>query len=460
MTRLLDRLTGKPETRYSMDDYLGWLGGINSPWNIPGQVIQTWGQNAKLEAPSVDYTGNAASFAASGPVFSLMAVRLRLFSQVRWAYQQLRSGKPGELFSLPGLDVLNGDPCLNAWMIRHVDLAGNFYGVVDNDRVWPLRPDWVQIGCDKPLEEYDSEPVVYFYFPGGPGITKLEDAVTFPAEEVIHWMPEPDPLHRYRGMSWLTPVAREMMSDVAATEHKNKFFANAATPNMVVKFDKDTSFEAFTKFKDAFTAEHEGSRNAYKTLFLGGGADTTIVGTTFQQMDFKSVQGAGETRLANAAGVHPVVVGFSEGMQGSSLNAGNFGQARRSTADSLLHPLWVSAAGALGKVLPAQSGARLWYDARDIPFLREDAKDDAAIKAQDAQTMRTLVDAGFEPESVKNAVRTGDWAILQHTGLFSVQLQPPGTSAPASSTGSRTTLRLLRDHPFGPIQGGEWVEEG
>ncbi len=438
---LFDRLRADPaEERYSMDDWLTWLGGVNFPYNLPGQLIQTWGGGKDAEPSSLEYSGHAARMKTNGPVFTLMAIRLRLFSQVRWSYQQLRQGRPGDLFSLPDLDLLNADPCLNQWMIRHADLAGNFYGRIEDGRVWPLRPDWVQVIGDGPLDDYDTQIMGYAFFPGGMNKTKLENAELFLASEVIHWAPEPDPDAKWRGMSWLTPVIRELGADSKMTLTKDRFLDNGATPNMILKFDKDTSLENFQKFKDAFRNEHEGSQNAYKTLFLGGGADATVVGTDFKQMDFTAVQGKGETRLANAAGVHPVVAGFSEGMQGSSLNAGNFGQARRSTADILLHPLWVSAAGALGKVLPVQSGARLWYDARDIPFLREDAKDDAEIRATDAGAIRQLIDAGYEPDAVIDAITSGDIKRLsgQHTGLFSVQLQPAGQDANASTPANAT----------------------
>ena len=45
---------------------------------------------------------------------------------------------------------------------------------------------------------------------------------------------------------------------------------------------------------------------------------------------------------------------------------------------------------------------------------------------KDAQTMRTLVDGGFDPASVVAAVTTGDMNKLIHTGKTSVQLQAPG----------------------------------
>jgi hypothetical protein len=70
----------------------------------------------------------------------------------------------------------------------------------------------------------------------------------------------------------------------------------------------------------------------------------------------------------------------------------------------------------------------LWFDDRDIPFCQEDVKDAADIKQVESQAIRTLVDAGFEPASAVEAIRTGDMSLLTHTNLYSVQLQPPGTT--------------------------------
>jgi hypothetical protein len=42
--------------------------------------------------------------------------------------------------------------------------------------------------------------------------------------------------------------------------------------------------------------------------------------------------------------------------------------------------------------------------------------------------MRTLVDGGFETQSVIDAVTSGDLSRLQHSGALSVQLQEPGAT--------------------------------
>jgi hypothetical protein len=189
-------------------------------------------------------------------------------------------------------------------------------------------------------------------------------------------------------MSWLTPVIREVMADKAATDHKLQFFENGATPNLIVKFDLD-SVEKMRPFIELFKEGHEGSANAYKTLFLGAGTDATPVGSDFRQMDFKVTQGAGETRIAAAAGVPPVIVGLSEGLQAATYS--NYSQARRRFADGTMRPLWRNLCGSLERVLNVPGGAHLWYDDRDIPALKEDIQDKAKEMQENATAANQLV---------------------------------------------------------------------
>ena len=45
--------------------------------------------------------------------------------------------------------------------------------------------------------------------------------------------------------------------------------------------------------------------------------------------------------------------------------------------------------------------------------------------SSDASTIQTLVNSGWKPDSVRDAVLAEDWSLLEHSGLLSVQLQPP-----------------------------------
>lgn len=383
-----------------------------------------------------------------GPIAALIFVRLHVFAEARFQYRRFTNGRPGRLFGDRSLAILErpwpngttGD--LLARMIMDADLSGNSYWTPVNGRLRRLRPDWVTIisASRSAPEQYgaalDAEIIGYLYSPLVRGTDLVggrapDQATLLMPEQVCHFAPIPDPLFNWRGMSWITPVLREITADLAATTHKLKFFENGASPQIAVKLDPSVTPEMFKRFKAIMDEQHGGVDNAYKTLYLGGGADVTPLTMDLRQLDFKATQGAGETRLAAAAGVPPVVVGFSEGMQGSSLNAGNYNAARRRMADATMRPLWRNAAGSLATLVDAPDGAELWYDDRDIAFLREDEADRAAILKDRSLTVESLVRAGFEPMSIVAAVEADDLTLLKHTGLYSVQLQPPTTARPA-----------------------------
>lgn len=418
-----------------------WL-SLGAPWSAPDQ-----------ERIGNDFLGYVeGAYKSDGVVFACILARQSIFSQVRFGWREFTNMRPGDLYTSPDL-VLLDKPWSNATTIDLLarmepvaSLAGNYYATKADDngrlgkaatgpgqRIVNMRPDWVTIVIASPSDDpWDIRAKIagYLYEPMGPqgGGTNRADAVLLMPDEVCHYAPLPDPAMRFRGMSWLTPILREIQADKAATAHKERFLKNGATLGTVVKFDKETSTDTFDAFVERFKASHQGEENAYKTLFLGGGADVTIVGADMQQLDFKSTQGAGETRIAAAAGVHPAIVGLSEGLSGSSLNAGNFGAARRMVADKTMRHLWGVASSSLQTLVkPPSDKASLWYDTHDVAFLREDQRDAAEIRSKEAYTIRNLIDAGFQHETVTEAVINNDWSLLKHSGLFSVQLQKPNS---------------------------------
>lgn len=367
-------------------------------------------------------------------VAAAIHARMLVFSEVRFQWQPFEAGRPGRMFGTEALQVLEspwpgattGD--LLARMEVDASLYGNSYWVRratrGGEQLQRLDPTRVMVVSGDVTDQsgavYGSELVGY-------SVTddRGEEVAFFLPDEVCHYKPIPDPQYAYRGRSWLATVMTDVGADNELSTYKQSFMRNAATPNMVVSFDPSITKEAFDAFVNKTEAGHRGSSRAYKTMYLGGGADVKVIGSNFEQLNMKTVQGAGETRIAAAAGVPASYLGISEGLAGSALNAGNYGAARRRFADGTIRPLWRSAAGALEVLVPPPDGAtRLWYDDRDVSFLQEDVLDTAEIRSKDALTMRTLVDGGFEPQSVIDAVTIGDLTLLRHTGSVSVQLQP------------------------------------
>jgi portal protein len=300
-----------------------------------------------------------------------------------------------------------------------------------------MRPDYVTMvfGTDDPnvsADDLDAEFLGIIYYPGGE-YHPTGKPEYLQRSQIAHFAPVPDPEAYQRGMSWITPIVREVLGDGAATTHKLKFFENAGTPQMIVKRPDAPDKDKFKEWRSIIEAGHTGVANAYRTLYLTAGADAQVVGRDLQQLDLKAVQGAGESRMAAAAGIHPTIAGLSEGLAGSSLNQGNFGASRRLVADKTLWWLWPNFCGSMETLVPPPAGAQLWIDPSTIPFLREDRKDAAEIQKTQAQTIGQLIRDGFDPESAIAAVMGEDMSLLKHTGLVSVQLQPPGTEDPSNA---------------------------
>jgi phage portal protein BeeE len=444
-------------------------------------VLGAVGTGSNMEQQGVGFEEYTSSlYRENGIIFACTVARARVFAQARFQYQKMQGGRPGDLYGDPRLLLLErpwpgaGTSDMLTSMEVDASISGNaFWTVVDSDgkigrqadrrdpdlRLSRMRPDWVTLIMDSPTDQLlnvDAKVIALRYMPPG----MRDDPLTLVPGEYSHYAPLPDPLARWRGMSWLTPVIRDAQADKAYTNHTLAFLKNGANPNMVVTLDADTDPDEFAAFVEQFREEYEGSGNAYKTLFLGGGADVTPLAASFDQIDFKGSQGKLETRIAAAAGVHPSIAGLSEGLAGSALNAGNFGAARRLMVDSTIRHLWANAASALEALCPppSRSTQRLWYDSRDIPFLREDAGDEAKTFMTQAQAAVALANGGWDPDAAIKAAKAADISLLlgQHTGMLSVQLQQPGAqqpepTAPASQPTEPPTLELERNGHGRPL---------
>lgn len=434
----------------------------------------------RIEPNFPAYIENA--FKASPSVFAAIRFRMAVLSEARFQWRVFRKGRPGELFGSPELRLLEqpwpggttGDLLTRMEVVS--SLAGNYFATVADEqgrlgnaargtrRIVHMRPDWVSMVIDSKSGDpnaLDARVVGYLYEPitsnaNLPLSGTKPPAVLLMPDEVVHFAPIPDPAARFRGMSWLTPAVEEVRADKAATMHQGKFFTNGASPHLAITLSEAVSPEDFQRYVTAFKAAHEGVDKAGKTLFLAGGADVRPLSSNFREMDFRSLKQLSETRVAMAAGVHPTVLGMSEGLQGSSLNAGNFNSAARLTANTTLRPWWRNACASLQVLLKTPSeSAELWYDDSAISFLYDDASDLADIRQKNAIALRQLLDAGYEPDAATEYLRTDDLGQLigQHSGLFSVQLQPPGgypTVPPDpddADTGGRRTPRLPEPDP-------------
>lgn len=442
---LLERISAQRgvEHRYSVDDWaLDWINQLGYGGVSTLGLNQTYPRQT-VEQVRNDLPGYMSALRQSPPAFAAQMVRATVLSQVRFVFRNLPYTKtPRRIWSSTALSPLE-HPWTNGTtgdMVSRLEwyagLAGNGYTARRGKRLRVLRPDWVGVlqgseaEPDDPMWALDSVILGYVYRQGGlaAGHGKLEFILP---EDMSHWTPLPDPESPNLGMSWLTPAIRDMQVDRAATQHKLQFFANGATPNLVVTGIPARTKTQFEQIVAMLEENHAGVANAYKTLYLTAGADVSIVGSDLSKIDMKSVQGSGETRISVLSRVPAALLGISEGLAGSALSSGGFPSARRMFGDTWVYSTMQSLAASMTPMVTVPSDSELWFSTEDVPLLREDGKDAAEIQSTQAQTINSLVTAGYEPVSVVTALKANDWTMLKHSGLYSVQLQKPGAEDPA-----------------------------
>lgn len=424
-------------SRFGVDEYAEQLQSAFTNGQVLGGSA-SWSRTEDLETNFTGYVSQI--YKANGPIFAIILSRLLLFTEARFCWWEIGpNGDDGLAAGRAGLGPLEspwpnaGTAELLARMEQDVSLGGNFYAAREGDRIRRLRPDWTTIVLNKPPAEATEVDVEGYWYHPGRHFTAVDDPDPtdsfYPVGEACHWSPIPDPDALYRGMSWLQPVVNEVMADKAATVHKKKFFDNGATLGTVISAKENLTQKQFDVWRNTILAQHQGVDRAYKPLFLASPVDVTVQGTNLDQLDFKVTQGAGETRLCAAGGVPPIIVGLSEGL--ASATYSNYGMARRKFGDHWASPQWRSASFALSALVdPPKEGLRLGANTAGIPFLREDQKDAAEIQSTKATTINIYITAGFTPESSVAAVDADDRSLLVHSGMVSVQLQPPGSGQP------------------------------
>lgn len=375
-----------------------------------------------------------------GPVHSVIDRRASVMGDARPVWQRLEKGKPTVMFSDRELEIVKtpwpGGSYRQLVAICESDVAaaGNSYWIRLGNELVRLEADWVTIV----VGEVQINGITIGTRLLGYAVSPLGQSETLVLEpgDVAHYRPGVPNRQPWRGESWLASVALDASADVEMTQYKGNYLKNGAMPSLAVLYEPDLDMEKLEKFVPLFNEKFVGPMNAGKVLHLLGGRDAKTVGATLDDLSFKAVQGAGETRIASAAGVPAVVAGFSEGMQGSSLNAGNYVATRRLFADAKIRPLLGSLFEAFANIVRPPVGARLWFDDSDVSFFQEDVADEANIRQLHANTVKTLIESGYDPDAVIGAVTTGNFAALlgQHSGLTSVQLQTPadGTPTPTS----------------------------
>jgi hypothetical protein len=361
--------------------------------------------------------------ASASPVFSAILVRMMLLAEAQF---QLQAKDDKHLYGNTSLAVLEhpwGPDTVSGELIARCEqdasVAGNSYtwAPPGEDVLVRLRPDWTTIVSERVAVDsgdpahpgWYRKKIGYWHEPPR-SVTDQGSGFLAPAEEVAHWAPITDPNATFRGMSWLTPVMRDVQGDDGMAQYKIRYLTNNATPNIVIKYAQKLQPATIDSIRDRVNARYGGPDNAGKTLILDQGADLVLAGNSLLQMDFANVTQAGIERILAASGVPPLLIGL-ESIKGAGKS---YQEVIRRFGDLTLRPLWRSLCGALEPLVPGvPAGSRLWVDTSDIAALQDGEQVRAQVTLIRAQALLALEQAGYDRMSAVKAIEAGDMGQLE-----------------------------------------------
>jgi Phage portal protein len=367
----------------------------------------------------------------SSIVFAAEAVRMALFAEARFQFQakddkhlfgNTTLAKLEEPF---GPDSTEGD--LLGRMEQDAGLLGQAYiwDPPGEDRLVRLRPDWTTIVSALVQVSgggYYRRKIGYWHEPPKPLMDRdRTEGFMVPAGECVHWAPIPDPAADFRGMAWLTPAIRDVQGDSGLAQYKIKYLEHAATPNLLIRYSQKLAPGTVDRIRERVTARYGGIDNAFRTLVLDQGADSTVVGNSLSQMDFSGVSAVGVERILADAMVPGVLVGL-EPLRGAGRG---YQESMQKLANLWARPQWRSVCGALSQLLDVPAGNRLWFDTSDIAALADGELERGQAALVRMQALLAAVQAGYTHESAIAAVDSMDLSQLQAAGLGT-----PAASAP------------------------------
>jgi phage portal protein BeeE len=421
------RLADRFKQRYRAQGY--WEGMASG-----AAVLMTYGGDDRKEIAAQQLIAAAQqALATNGIVAAIIQVRMMLLAEAVFKYRNkvdksLYGDEALRLLEYPWPNGTTGD--LWARMEQDDSVAGNaFIWKAEPDRLVRLPPGEIIIISEINRTSdgrWYREPIGYDWDPSmGTGV-RSEPAQTFTVDEVSHWAPYPDPLANFRGMSWLTPVLREVGADSGMTTYKNMYLDHG-TPIAAVKYPARLKPETIDSAVERLQAKYGGVGNAFKPLIFDQGADP-MLGTGLKDLDYAAVQAAGAERICSAGGVDPIILGLT----GTVRVAGQaYADAMRRFADLTARPLWRSGCAALEKFVPVPpKGVQLWFDTSDIAALQQAETERAQVTQVNMAAILTGVQAGYTRESVTAAVVSADLSQLK----ADPNAPPPGTQGGRTGT--------------------------
>ncbi|MEU0514328.1 phage portal protein [Amycolatopsis sp. NPDC006125] len=415
-----------------------------------------------------DVIGQLDTMATNGTVFGIVDRIAQAIAGTEWKlYRKAASGNEEDRVRVTRHAALDIVTKPNPFYSRatffeassqHADLTGETWWVVGRSprlrnlplELWPVRPDRMT-----PVPHPTKFLAGYIYTsPDG-------EQVPLELDEVI-FTRRPNPSDPYRGLGPVQAILTDVHSARYAAEWNKNFFLNSAEPGGIIEVEKRLSDPEFDELTKRWNEQHRGVARAHRVAVLEQGKwiDRKY---TQRDMEFTALRGVTRDALMEAFGFPKAMLGITQDVNRANAEAGEVMFARWLIKPRLER--WRDALNGMLLPLFGDTARDLEFDF-DNPVPDDEAAENAAMTAK-AAAAKTYIDAGFDGESVKEALELPDALVWEKPAP--PKLPAPGAQdqpAPVVDNWPAQVAALAGDHPDPrrirsqdfPTPPGDWPE--
>ncbi|MER7813807.1 phage portal protein [Streptomyces sp. NPDC096153] len=382
------------------------LGGLlNRATTAPVPFVARAASHAFGFASRRDAVAHMAAMGSVGTLFSIVNRTSNATSQVEWKlWRKSKSGKKEDRVEVTAHAALDLWDKPNRFMPRqefvetfqqHVDLVGEGWWVIARDprspiplEIWPVRPDRIT-----PVPDPERFLTGYMYTsPDG-------EQIALELDQVIQ-LRMPNPLDPYRGMGPVQSILSDLDATKYSAEWNRNFFLNSAEPGGVLEVDRRLDDDEFAVLRMRWNEQHKGVANAHRVAIAEGGLKWVDRKMTQRDMQFVELRSVSRDVIREAFGIPAFALG-----EVADVNRATAEASKTWFAEMLTVPRLERIKGALNhELLPlfGSTAQGLEFDYCD-PVPPDVATEAAQLTAR-ATAARDLVDAGFYPPEVREAL--------------------------------------------------------
>jgi HK97 family phage portal protein len=276
---------------------------------------------------------------------------------------------------------------------QYIDVTGKAHWILDPSPVGPLSMWPVMPSRMVPVPDRKKFLAGWVYLaPNG-------QQIPFTTDEVI-WIRKPHLLDPYDGLSAVEPLMSDIESAHYISEWNRKFFENSAQPGGFVQFPERLSDDQFDELTERWDEQHRGVNKAHRVAFLEMGATWQPGGYSMADMQFAELRKDSRDVTYEGFGVSKGMLGVVDDVNRANIEGSEYIYSKYRLRNRLKR----IRSAANNQLLPkfGATGAGVEFDFED-PVPADWQADSATLREQGKAALE-LIEAGYHPEDVTDAV--------------------------------------------------------